>query len=243
MKFNWKLSVFTTVLAFAGYQTVNAQTTAYTISDNSVRYAPASYLEDEAAPAVAPMTDHGCTDLGCCDDGCESMCGCGDREPWKLFDLGECSKITVGGWLNGGITLAGRNVPTNAPIAFNNPINQVLGNQAWIFVERDADTGGCGMDLGYRVDYMFGADGPDTQAFGDGSWDFGWNTNANYGSAIPQLYAEVAYNNLSVKAGHFYTTIGYEVVPATGNFFYSHAYTMNYGEPFTHTGFLGEYSA
>ena len=42
--------------------------------------------------------------------------------------------------------------------------------------------------------------------------------------------------------GHFYTIIGYEVVPATGNFFYSHAYTMYYGEPFTHTGALAEFA-
>ncbi|MCC6954057.1 MAG: porin, partial [Deltaproteobacteria bacterium] len=31
---------------------------------------------------------------------------------------------------------------------------------------------------------------------------------------------------------------GYEVVTAPDNFFYSHAFTMQYGEPFTHTGGL-----
>ena len=46
---------------------------------------------------------------------------------------------------------------------------------------------------------------------------------------------------LNVKAGHFYTPIGYESVPAPDNFFYTHAYTMQYGEPFTHTGLLGNY--
>jgi hypothetical protein len=59
--------------------------------------------------------------------------------------------------------------------------------------------------------------------------------------AIPQMYAEVGNENNSIKIGHFYTPIGYEVVPATGNFFYSHAYTMQYGEPFTHWGVLGAY--
>ena len=65
-----------------------------------------------------------------------------------------------------------------------------------------------------------------------------------YGIALPQAYAE-AYvpvgNGLNVKVGHFYTPIGYESVPATDNFFYTHAYTMQYGEPFTHTGVLGNY--
>jgi hypothetical protein len=41
--------------------------------------------------------------------------------------------------------------------------------------------------------------------------------------------------------GHFFTIIGYEVVQAPGNFFYTHAYTHQYGEPFTHTGMLGIY--
>ena len=61
--------------------------------------------------------------------------------------------------------------------------------------------------------------------------------------AIPQLYVEAGYGDLSVKAGHFYTIIGYEVVQATGNFFYSHAYTFNFSEPFTHTGVLATYNA
>ncbi|MEE8452385.1 MAG: outer membrane beta-barrel protein, partial [Thermoguttaceae bacterium] len=52
---------------------------------------------------------------------------------------------------------------------------------------------------------------------------------------------DVAVNNLTVRMGHFYTIIGYEVVPAPDNFFYSHTYAMQYGEPFTHTGLLATY--
>jgi hypothetical protein len=47
--------------------------------------------------------------------------------------------------------------------------------------------------------------------------------------------------DLSVKVGKFFTIIGYEVVGATGNFFYSHSYTMYNSEPFTHTGVLTTY--
>ena len=53
----------------------------------------------------------------------------------------------------------------------------------------------------------------------------------------------MAVGKLSAKFGHFYTLIGYEVVPAPKNFFYSHSYTMNYGEPFTHTGVVATYAA
>ena len=38
------------------------------------------------------------------------------------------------------------------------------------------------------------------------------------------------------------TPIGYETVPAPDNFFYTHAYTMQYGEPFTHTGIMANYT-
>ena len=46
-----------------------------------------------------------------------------------------------------------------------------------------------------------------------------------------------------MKVGHFFTPLGYEVVPVTGNFFYSHSLTMFNSEPFTHTGVLGTYTA
>lgn len=111
-------------------------------------------------------------------------------------------------------------------------------DQMWGWVGKEMDNGGCGFDWGFRFDYVFGVDAPDTQAFGDESWDFGWNTGRDYGSAIPQLYVEAAYDDLEIKLGHFYTIIGYEVVQAPSNFFYSHSYTMVYGEPFTHSGAL-----
>jgi hypothetical protein len=52
----------------------------------------------------------------------------------------------------------------------------------------------------------------------------------------------LANSKWSLKIGHFFTLIGYEVVAATGNFFYSHALTMFNSEPFTHTGALASYS-
>lgn len=196
--------------------------------------------------AQMPIVDLSCDSyFGSCGcEGCASGATCQTCPPWKLLRVNG-SRINVGGWLSGGVTYADHNVPTTAPVAFANPTDEVLLNQAWIYAERKAETGGCGTDWGFRIDYVFGADGPDTQAFGDRGWDFGWNTGGTggntYGSAIPQLYFELAYNDLSLKLGHFFTIIGYESVPSPNNFFYSHAYTMNYGEPFTHTGLLAEY--
>ena len=78
--------------------------------------------------------------------------------------------------------------------------------------ERKTDTKGCGWDVGGRVDYLFGVDGPQTQAFGDHSLDFGWNTSSHTARPSAGSTGRVAYNDLKVKLGHFYTPIGYEVV-------------------------------
>jgi hypothetical protein len=208
--------------------------------------------------------DTGCCTTGCCDTGCDDGCGCddacecgcngGEDEVWRLFGdvplipgaTGDCChdplSFFIGGWIQGGITGNGdgnRSSQGNYPVPFNQVSDGFIFNQApYIYAEKVADTGGEGFDWGMRVDYVFGTDAADTQAFGDEGWDFGWNSSRDYGSAIPQLYADLAYNNVNLRLGHFYTIIGYEVVPAIGNFFYSHAYTMNYGEPFTHTGAL-----
>src|SRR5690606_36120350 len=99
---------------------------------------------------------------------------------------------------------------------------------------------------GGRIDLMYGTDADDTQAFGNppGTYDYlnGWD-HGIYGWALPQLYAEVAAGDLSVKIGHFYTLLGYEVVGAPGNFFYSHAFTMYNSEAFTQTGAIATYKA
>ena len=175
------------------------------------------------------------------EEFCEADCAC---EPWSLFSTDHGHGFEAGGWLNGGImvNMTNNRLSRNDPTPFSNPAGEFQGNQAWAYLAKEADNGGCGWAWGARLDFVYGTDGPDTQAFGDGGWDFGWNSGGEYGSAIPQLYGEVAYNDISVKIGHFYTILGYEVVQAPGNFFYSHSYAMTYGEPFTHTGLLAEYA-
>jgi hypothetical protein len=199
-----------------------------------------------APPATAPeptpddkaddKVDFGKSDgwVGYCR---EPMCA---GDPWELFPA-RCSGLNAGGWFQVGYTTEGTNGDGTG--MFNDYPNTVQLNQAWFFLEKAVDNGGCGFDWGFRADYIYGTDGPDTQAFGgpDANWDNPWDAGGYYGHAIPQLYAEVAYNKLSAKIGHFYTICGYEVVQATGNFFYSHAFTMYNAEPFTHTGILAQY--
>lgn len=171
----------------------------------------------------------GCSDLGCglggCDAGCDSAGGGGCLSGWD-----------VGGWLSVGYHTYDNSL-------FNQHSDRVNLHQAWLYAEKVAD-GSNGVGFGGRVDYLYGVDAQDTQAFGiaNDHWDNDWD-NGIYGHAIPQLYGEVAFGDLSIIAGHFYTLIGYEVVGAPGNFFYSHSYTMYRSEPFTHTGVLATYNA
>ena len=207
--------------------------------------------EDDASESPSDAaTPTGRREPSCCEPSCcESCCGecqpgCGLGDPWTLPQpcLLQRHGIVVGGWVSSGIYGNAHGATDNGPLAFNDVGDGYTLNQLWISADKATDTGGHGVDWGGHIDYIFGVDGPDTQAFGDGGWDFGWNTGRDYGSAIPQLYAEVAINDLTIKGGRFYTIIGWEVVQAPDNFFYSHAYTMYYAEPFTHTGFLASYA-
>jgi len=210
---------------------------------------PSDSPSDAPPPPVeedTPVLEPGCIES--CEPSCGNCCRrrWGDRclgDPWTLPQpcALSCRGIEVGGWISAGIFGNVRGARGNGPLAFNDVGDGFTLNQLWVYIDRATDTGGYGVDLGGHVDYVFGVDGPDTQAFGDGDWDATWDTARDYGSAIPQLYAELAINNLTIKGGRFYTIIGWEVVQAPDNFFYSHAYTMYYGEPFTHTGFLASY--
>ena len=128
--------------------------------------------------------------------------------------------------------------------AFDDYPDHLNLDQAWVYFEKIAEADACSADWGYRFDMVYGVDAQKTQAFGndDNVWDVSFD-NGSYGWAMPQAYAEVGFGDWSVKVGHFFTLVGYEVIPATGNFFYSHSYTMFNSEPFTHTGVLGTYTA
>jgi hypothetical protein len=210
------------------------------------------------APAAAGC---GCDAGGCGAGGCDA-CGCGGcglglgsnlfnccdmDDPWTLSGhFCEEPLITIGGWTQWGYA-------NRANDLFLSNAKQLSNHQSWLYAEKVAETGTCCWDWGFRADLMYGLDADDTQAFGNppGTWDYlnGWDTGTAvnpglYGWAMPQLYGEIARGDLSLQFGHFYTLVGYEVVTAPDNFFFSHAMTMYNSEPFTHTGALAtfEYS-
>ncbi|HAZ42658.1 MAG TPA: porin, partial [Methylococcaceae bacterium] len=172
----------------------------------------------------------------------------GSKNHQPLSDYG----VTWGGWTDFGVT-ANANAPAdkfNGPVTFGDRSGELQMNQFYGYLQRAITVGSDDFDIGGRVDVMYGTDAIFTQAYGApalnprggyaenrGNYDLhltSWSQRF-YGLALPQAYVEMNLpvgNGLAIKAGHFYTPVGYEVVTAPDNFFYTHAYTMQYGEPF-----------
>jgi hypothetical protein len=198
------------------------------------------------APAPDAGYDGCCNPCGCCDPcgtGCGSRCGYGCLgDPWTLPQpcFLQCMGIKVGGWLQQGITMNADGVDFNGPVATNDWDHEYQMNQLWLYLDRPADTGGSGWALGGHFDILLGTD-----------WRFGINHGLedringfhrqSYGTVIPQMYLEVAVDNLSVKVGHFAGILDYEVVPGPPNPFYSHSYCYGYTVPQLVTGVLADY--
>ena len=149
--------------------------------------------------------------------------------------------IRFRGWIDGGYIYN-----TDTPSSdFNGPYNAIDRdvaqlNQLYLIAERTLPSGDGEWGVGGRADLLWGYDYFLTQSTGferDSDGSPGWNAN-RYGLALPQIYAEVGTQDLSLKLGHFYTIVGYEGVPAINNFFYSKSYSYQFAGPFTHWGGL-----
>jgi hypothetical protein len=163
---------------------------------------------------------------------------------WFLF--GESERGGVYGWLDGGF-VGNFGVPAskfNGPYNAVDRANEAMMNQVYIIAERTLPTDGS-IGVGARTDLLYGEDFPLAMSLG---WETNpgprdWNSGEYYGIAIPQLYGEIGTQDLSLKLGHFYTIVGYEGVPAVGNFFYMKSYSYQFAGPFTHWGGLVNWNA
>ena len=181
---------------------------------------------------------------GSCDSGCGGCGGC-DDSTWRLFPPMPCD-LSVTGWVAVGATGNADNPASNSffPVGMNDRAEAQM-NQLYLVMERTVDTQCQCFDIGGRADVLYGTDARYVEVAGlelrrDGTDK--WNTERFYRIAAPQMYAEFALCDLSVKIGHWYTVIGYEQTTAPDNFFYSRSYALLYGEPFAHTGVLGTWA-
>ena len=182
------------------------------------------------------------------------------RQAWERTDYGsgpdrrldlsasKNQEFYLYGWIEYGLGANNWGAPFNGPITLGDRNWQGQLNQLYFVAENETD-GENGWDLGGRVDLLFGTDFFYTTALGLDAEPLqplgieniaSWGFSKDYGLALPQLYADIAYHNVTLRLGHFYSILGFEEVPAIGNFFYSHSFAMQFS-PFTFTGFLGSW--
>ena len=172
--------------------------------------------------------------------GCADSCKWGIETGW-LVDQGPLG-FQMEGWVAQSFT-ANASAPKvsrfNGPVTFVDRPNTYLLNQIYTVLKRDTHTSPCSpLDLGGRVDMLYGTDARFTIARGLDDDLISDRDSRFYKLSFPQMYAEAGVCDWKLQLGRFYTIVGYETVTAPDNFFVSHSYTMQYGEPFTHTGFL-----
>jgi hypothetical protein len=161
-----------------------------------------------------------------------SWCQIGD--PIRVFGKTP-GGFEIGGWFQSGYH-------SDSDGLFNNYDDGYRLHQAWMYAERKAPRC-CNLSAGFRFDAVYGIDAQDMQAFGNppaGSpdgWDNDWD-HGTYGWAIPQLYGEIARDNVSIIGGKFINPMGYESVMSPKNFFYSRSFGFTNILPRTFTGLL-----
>ncbi len=194
-----------------------------------------------------------CDGTPVCDDSCDSCCyrrwpcGC------ALEDLGEAHSLSDRCFFSSrGISAGGYIAQSyvwnpyqpvdkfNGPLTWTDRANEYQMNEIYFYAGKAADNEGCGTALGWRIDTLYGTNYRwDTSAGFETSWD----NQQFYGVAVPAIYGELAYNDLSIKIGRFISPVGYHTVGQGNNFFSFIPYMYQYGQPFTHTGIWANYKA
>ncbi|WP_293940118.1 porin [Sphingomonas sp.] len=149
--------------------------------------------------------------------------------------------IKLSGSVEAGYTHSSKRPPDgiNFGHLFTDRNNRLLLNQTLLTVERPIDSGSSAIDVGFKVQGMYGSDARYTHFLGELDRVTKRRTQFDVVEAFVQTHLPVlTAGGIDVKAGQFVTLEGAEVIPASSNFFYSHSYIFNFGIPFKHTGVL-----
>lgn len=158
--------------------------------------------------------------------------------PSTAMDLG--NGISMSGHVEAGTTINTDSPANNTNFGqtFNDRDNTFRMNQAMLNIERDLDPKNAGWQWGFKFTGMYGTDARVTHFYGE----FDRVTHSPYQWDIVELDAQAHVpwigGGTDVKLGQYPTPIGYEVIDATGNPFYSHSMIFFYGIPYKHTGLL-----
>jgi Putative beta-barrel porin-2, OmpL-like. bbp2 len=155
----------------------------------------------------------------------------------------EDAPFRVFGWIENSFTGNANGLPrnlSNFSVFPNRLADQWQGNQYYFVVENPLEPNDM-VNLGFRVDTLFGNDWQFTKSYG--FFDGAFTPNQFAGLDLPQLYGEIHLpiltpGGLDIKGGRFYSPAGFSAVPAISRPFVSVPYSMNY-TPFTFLGAMG----
>ena len=205
-------------------------------------------------PAAAVACNSGCLSAApgcgacanCGNFACNGLCGrhgCADPFFGKL-KKSVCEGTCWSGYMNAGYFTNFSGDRSNGYTDCWSETTPAF-NALYVSATKKAFTGGCGYDVGFGVDFMFGEDARILRSVHglDQSWVTGHMSDGrpSYGFAMPQLYVEAAINNWSVKMGHFYGVLGYEGATANSRFFYTKGLLCSVS-PVAQTGVLASYN-
>lgn len=161
----------------------------------------------------------------------------GDSPPAKSWS----DSIKLSGHVEAGLTLNTANPPDDINFGhlFTDKAGEPMLNQVILTAERPIDSSSKNVDIGFKVQGMYGSDARYTHFLGE----LDGITNRRNQFDIVEAYVNahlpiLTSGGVDIKAGQFVTLEGAEVIDATGDFFYSHTYIFNFGIPFKHTGIL-----
>lgn len=155
---------------------------------------------------------------------------------------GWASSIKLGLQGDAGITVntLSPNSNRNFGRLFDDLSNRPVLNQLTATVSRDIDPKSTDVDVGFKIQLMYGSDARIIHTLGvfDQLIHNRYQldvTEANVVVRLPSVFA----GGTEIKAGIWSTPMGAETIDPKNNPFYSHSYIFNYGLPFKNTGVIG----
>lgn len=154
----------------------------------------------------------------------------------------EAARINIFGHIEGSYTWNFDNPAQNLNLGreFDIEHNKGLVNQIDLNVERQVDLTSKTLDVGGRIEMLYGTDARfihSSGMFDDDDFFHG----PEYQFDIPQLYVDVGLpvgNGLRVRAGKF---LFFKQIDPNSSVFYSHSFSFGSALPFTLTGVTGYY--
>lgn len=152
------------------------------------------------------------------------------------------SRVKYSGHVQVGITgnFASPNDRQNFGRLFDDRANEPLLNQFVLTAERALDPAATGFDWGFKLQGLYGSDARFIHSLGLLDRTTTKILQPDIVEAYLNLHLPVSATagGIDVKVGKFVTLEGAEVIDNTGNIFYSHTYSFNFGIPFNHSGVL-----